>query len=74
MHRVRLAATAAVIAALIGAPSAVAAPPDVDSTRLEQLVTVAGITEHQQALQNIADLNEARATRARRATPRRRPM
>jgi len=56
MHRVRLAATAAVIAALIGAPSAVAAPPDVDSTRLEQLVTVEGITEHQQALQNIADL------------------
>jgi Zn-dependent M28 family amino/carboxypeptidase len=58
MHRVGLAATAAIIAALIGAPSAaVAAPPDVDSTRLEQLVTVEGITEHQQALQNIADLN-----------------
>ena len=57
MHRVRLAVSAVVIAALIGAPSAVAAPPDVDSTRLEQLVTVQGITEHQQALQHIADLN-----------------
>jgi Zn-dependent M28 family amino/carboxypeptidase len=45
-------------AALVGAPSAVvAAPPDVDSTRLEQLVTVEGITEHQLALQHIADLN-----------------
>jgi Zn-dependent M28 family amino/carboxypeptidase len=52
-----LAATAAFIAALIGAPAAVAAPPDVDSTRLEQLVTVQGITDHQKALQNIADLN-----------------
>jgi Zn-dependent M28 family amino/carboxypeptidase len=53
----RLAATAAFVAALMGAPAAVAAPPDVDSTRLEQLVTVQGITEHQQALQTIADLN-----------------
>jgi Zn-dependent M28 family amino/carboxypeptidase len=52
-----LAATAALIGVLMSAPSAVAAPPDVDSTRLEQLVTVQGITEHQQALQNIADLN-----------------
>jgi hypothetical protein len=52
-----LAATAAFIAALISAPSTVAAPPDVDSSRLEQLVTVQGITEHQKALQNIADLN-----------------
>ncbi|HKE71963.1 MAG TPA: PA domain-containing protein, partial [Nocardioidaceae bacterium] len=67
MHRVRLAATAVTIAALIGVPSAVAAPsvagspvaapPDVDSTRLEKLVTVKGITEHQQALQHIADVN-----------------
>jgi Zn-dependent M28 family amino/carboxypeptidase len=57
MHRVRLVATAAVIVGLIGAPAAVAAPPDVDSTRLEHLVTVKGITEHQQALQNIADAN-----------------
>jgi hypothetical protein len=57
MHRVRLAATVAIIAGLIGTPSAVAAPPDVDSTRLDQMVTVQGITEHQQALQNIADHN-----------------
>lgn len=57
MLRVRLAATAAVIAGLIGTPWAVAAPPDVDSTRLDQMVTVEGITEHQQALQNIADHN-----------------
>jgi Zn-dependent M28 family amino/carboxypeptidase len=57
MHRVRVAAAAAIIAAFTGVPSAVAAPPDVDSTRLERLVTVKGITEHQQALQNIADLN-----------------
>ena len=57
MRRVHLAAAAATIVALASAPAAVAAPPDVDSTRLEQLVTVQGITEHQQALQNIADLN-----------------
>ena len=57
MHRMHLAATAAFIAALIGAPAAVSAPPDVDSTRLENLVTVKGITDHQKALQNIADAN-----------------
>jgi Zn-dependent M28 family amino/carboxypeptidase len=63
MHRTRIATTGGVIAALtgaalVGAPSAVvAAPPDVDSTRLEQLVTVEGITEHQLALQHIADMN-----------------
>ena len=57
MHRMHLAATAAFIAALIGAPAAVSAPPDVDSTRLEKLVTVQGITDHQKALQNIADPN-----------------
>ena len=57
MRRMHLAATAAFIAALISAPAAVSAPPDVDSTRLEQLVTVQGITDHQKALQNIADLN-----------------
>jgi len=62
MRRTHLAAMAAVIAALataalISASSAVTAPPDVDSTRLEQLVTVGGILEHQQALQHIADLN-----------------
>src|SRR5262245_40543106 len=64
MRRTHLAASVAVIAALITASSAVTAPPDVDSTRLEQLVTVPGITEHQQALQNIADMNGGtRATR-----------
>jgi Zn-dependent M28 family amino/carboxypeptidase len=57
MRRTHLAATAAFVAALVSAPSAVAAPPDVDSSRLERLVTVQGITEHQKALQNIADLN-----------------
>ena len=57
MRRMHLAAAAAFIAALISAPSAVAAPPDVDSTRLEKLVTVQGITDHQKALQNIADQN-----------------
>ena len=57
MRRMHLAVCAAIFAALLGAPSALAAPPDVDSTRLEQLVTVQGITEHQKALQMIADLN-----------------
>ena len=57
MRRIHVAAMAAVFAALISAPSAVTAPPDVDSTRLEQLVTVEGITEHQKALQDIADKN-----------------
>jgi Zn-dependent M28 family amino/carboxypeptidase len=58
MRRMHLAAaTAALMAALISASSAVTAPPDVDSSRLEGLVTVAGILEHQQALQHIADLN-----------------
>jgi Zn-dependent M28 family amino/carboxypeptidase len=57
MRRRYLAATVAVIAALMSASSAVTAPPDVDSTRLEQLVTVQGIIEHQKALQDIADAN-----------------
>jgi Zn-dependent M28 family amino/carboxypeptidase len=39
------------------APSALAKPKDVNSSRLERMVTVEGITEHQKALQNIADLN-----------------
>src|SRR5262245_33134601 len=52
-----LAATAAVLVALVSASSAVPAPPDVDSTRLERLVTVQGIVEHQKALQEIADAN-----------------
>src|SRR5215216_1309945 len=45
------------LAALVAAPSALAKPKDVDSTRLESMVTVKDITEHQQALQNIADMN-----------------
>ena len=57
MRRMHLAVTAVFLAALISAPSAVTAPPDIDSSRLEQLVTVQGIVEHQNALQNIADLN-----------------
>jgi Zn-dependent M28 family amino/carboxypeptidase len=57
MLRTHLAVCAATFAALVAAPSAIPTPPDVDSTRLEQLVTVQGITEHQKALQNIADLN-----------------
>src|SRR3954464_4180950 len=57
MRRTHLAACAAVSGLLITAPGAVANPPDVDSTRLEQMVTVKGITEHQKALQTIADAN-----------------
>ena len=56
MRRTHLAACAAVLAMLI-APAGAVAQSDVDSTRLESLVTVEGIHEHQQALQNIADLN-----------------
>jgi Zn-dependent M28 family amino/carboxypeptidase len=57
MRHTHLVACAAVSALLVNVPGAVANPPDVDSTRLEQLVTVKGITEHQKALQTIADLN-----------------
>src|SRR4051812_13219065 len=57
MRRTHLAACAAISAFAVGAPVAAASPPDVDSTRLEQLVTVKGITEHQKALQTIADLS-----------------
>src|SRR4051794_36804689 len=57
MRGTHLAAYAATLTVLAAAPAAVAKPEDVDSTRLEQLVTVPGITEHQKALQNIADLN-----------------
>ena len=55
--RTHLAACAAIFAVLATAPSALAKPPDVDSTALERAVTVAGILEHQKALQGIADLN-----------------
>jgi hypothetical protein len=57
MRRRAVLAFAVVAAAFAFGSTAVAAPPDVDSSRLEQLVTVPGITEHQKALQNIADLN-----------------
>jgi Zn-dependent M28 family amino/carboxypeptidase len=58
VRTLRLTTCAAAIAAFATTtPAAVAAPPDVDSTRLERLVTVQGITEHQKALQTIADLN-----------------
>src|SRR4051812_12939251 len=57
MRQTHRAALAAVLAVLVMAPSAVAKPKDVNSTRLERAVTVQGILEHQKALQNIADLN-----------------
>ena len=57
MRRMHLAVTAVFLAALISARPRLQRPPDVDSSRLEQLVTVEGIIEHQKALQNIADLN-----------------
>jgi Zn-dependent M28 family amino/carboxypeptidase len=56
MRRTHLAACAAVLA-MLAAPAGAAAQSDVDSTRLESLVTVEGIHEHQQALQNIANMN-----------------
>jgi len=65
MRRVGLVAAAVIIVALVGGPPAAAASPDVDSTRLERLVTVGGITEHQRALQHIADRNGGtRSTRS----------
>jgi Zn-dependent M28 family amino/carboxypeptidase len=56
MRRTHLAACAAVLA-MLAAPAGAVAQSDVDSSRLEQMVTVEGIHEHQQALQNIADFN-----------------
>ena len=71
MRRTHLAASAAVFAALVTRAGRAGEPPDVDSTRLEQLVTVKGITEHQKALQNIADLNGGtRHTRTPGTPPR----
>ena len=57
MRRTHLAACAAVLSTLVAAPAAVAKPEDINSNRLERMVTVEGITAHQKALQNIADLN-----------------
>lgn len=64
MHRVGLVGAAVIVVALVGASPAAAAPAGVDSSRLERLVTVDGITGHQRALQRIADRNGGtRATR-----------
>ena len=57
MRRTHLVAYAAVLAMLAASPAAVAKPKDVNSSRLERMVTVEGVHEHQQALQHIADLN-----------------
>ena len=58
MRSARSVLLATVVAALAcGVPAAAAKPPDVDATRLEQLVTVEGVLEHQKALQEIADAN-----------------
>ena len=55
---VRAAAAAAVtVAAFAAAPSASAAPPT-DSSALRAAVTTAGILEHEQALQGIANMND----------------
>jgi Zn-dependent M28 family amino/carboxypeptidase len=45
------------MATLAIAPTALADPPDINSVRLEKLVTVQGIVQHQRALQNIANMN-----------------
>jgi Zn-dependent M28 family amino/carboxypeptidase len=57
MRRAHLAVCGALVATFLPASTAIAKPPDVDSSKLEAAVTVAGIVEHQQALQHIADLN-----------------
>ena len=57
MRRALLAVCGALVATLLPSSTAIAKPPDVDSSKLEAAVTVAGIVEHQQALQHIADLN-----------------
>ena len=59
MRSARCVLWATVVATLAcGAPAASANPPDVDATRLEQLVTVDGVLEHQEAVQEIADAND----------------
>jgi Zn-dependent M28 family amino/carboxypeptidase len=45
------------MATLAIAPTALADPPDINSVRLEKLVTVQGIVQHQRALQNTANMN-----------------
>ena len=57
MRLAHLAACGAIAATLALASTAVAKPPDVDSSKLRAAVTVDGIVAHQQALQNIANLS-----------------
>ena len=57
MRRVQLLTCAAVIASFAFGSTAVAKPPDVDSSKLRAAVTVEGIVAHQRALQDIADDN-----------------
>ena len=57
MRLAHLAACAGLAATLAFASTATAKPPDVDSSALRAAVTVDGIVQHQQALQNIANMN-----------------
>jgi len=57
MRRIRLVAFAAVLAAFAFGSTAVAKPPDVNSSKLREAVTVDGIVGHQRALQDIANAN-----------------
>ena len=57
MPRKHLSVCVAMAATLALASTAAAKPPDVNSSKLRAAVTVDGIVEHQQALQNIADMN-----------------
>ena len=57
MRQTHLAACAAILTMLAAAAAAIAKPKDINSSRLERMVTTEGIHEHQKALQNIADLN-----------------
>ena len=57
MRRMHLVASAAVLVSFALGSTAVAKPPDVDSSKLRAAVTVDGIVAHQQALQDIADDN-----------------
>jgi Zn-dependent M28 family amino/carboxypeptidase len=57
VRTLRLTTCVAAIAAFATAAPALANPPDINSERLERLVTVQGMVEHQRALQGIADMN-----------------
>ena len=71
MRRIRLLAFAAVLAAFAFGSTAVAKPPDVNSSKLREAVTVEGIVDHQRALQDIANMNGGTRYTRRRATTRR---